>query len=165
MVNVMAGERSPAWVLTVTTVVVLVAGFSAGVDAQTKPADAAGTNALPTYPIADWTAVPDTPTATTVTVTSVGSCTCDLTEGSCDGNCCCDPDCTVSATSSLLPQRHTHHTARPSECITHITSCFYIKSRKSCAAAKAARRQKLRGKKNRAPPCALNCSRLSSPPC
>ena len=134
MVNVMAGERSPAWVLTVTMVVVLVAGFSAGVDAQTKPADAAGTNALPTYPIADWTAVPDTPTATTVTVTSVGSCTCDLTEGSCDGNCCCDPDCTVSATSSLLPQTtRTHHTVRPSECITHITPFFYNKSGKSCA--------------------------------
>lgn len=88
-------ERRPAWVLTVF-MAVTVAALGAGVDAQAKPADAAGTNALPTYSIADWTAVPATPTATTVTVTSAGSCTCDLTEDVCDGNCCCDPDCTVS---------------------------------------------------------------------
>ena len=92
--------ESPAWVLSVMLVVAVVAGLCAGVDAQTKPADAAGTNALPTYPITDWTQVAATPTATTVTVTSVGSCTCDLTEGSCDGNCCCDPDCTVSGPST-----------------------------------------------------------------
>jgi len=32
----------------------------------------------------------------TVTVTNgkdVGSCSCDLTEFSCDNSCCCDPDC------------------------------------------------------------------------
>lgn len=101
--------KSSAWMLTVTTLVVVVAGFGAGVDAQTKPADAAGTNALPTYAITDWTAVPATPTATTVTVTSIGSCTCDLTEGSCDGNCCCDPDCTVSATPPFFPDNDRPH--------------------------------------------------------
>lgn len=90
--------------------VVVLAACGTGVGAQTKPADAAGTNALPTYAIADWAAVPAAPTATAVTVTSVGSCTCDLTAGTCDGNCCCDADCTVrrhspspSPTTTPLP--------------------------------------------------------------
>jgi hypothetical protein len=93
------GSPRPAWVLTVLLMGVMA---GPGADAQVKPTDAAGTNKLPTYPIADWTAVPATPTTTVVTVTSVGSCTCDLTGGSCDGNCCCDPDCTVSPVQNTI---------------------------------------------------------------
>lgn len=69
-----------------------------GVHAQTKPTDLVGTNALPVFPItaAEWSAdVLADPSVTVVAVTSAGSCVCDLTEGACDGNCCCDPDCTV----------------------------------------------------------------------
>ena len=71
-----------------------------GVQAQTKPTDAVGTNSLPVYSITadEWSDdVLDDPSETVVAVTSAGSCVCDLTEGACDGNCCCDPDCTVRA--------------------------------------------------------------------
>ena len=95
--DVVRNSSRHAWrgVVAMMVGVFAAGGSMSGVAAQTKPADSVASNALPTYTIADWTAVPAVPTVTTVTVTSVGSCTCDLTAGSCDGNCCCDTDCTV----------------------------------------------------------------------
>jgi len=80
--------------------VLSLAVLVSGVQAQTKPTDAVGTNSLPVYSITadEWSDdVLDDPSETVVAVTSAGSCVCDLTEGACDGNCCCDPDCTVRA--------------------------------------------------------------------
>ena len=71
--------------------------------AQTAPNDAVGTNPLSLYSISttEWSNdVPADPEATEVEVTSAGSCVCDLTAGSCDGNCCCDLDCTVRLLST-----------------------------------------------------------------
>ena len=68
--------------------------LATGADAQaaTRPtAESAGLNAPSTYGI-DWTDVPTEPTKTVVKVTAE-NCLCDLTEGTCDANCCCDPDC------------------------------------------------------------------------
>lgn len=84
----------PAGVLAVVLVIALAAGSLPGGAAQAKPADSVASNALDVYSIADWTAV-DSSVVTAVVVTTVGSCSCDLTEGSCDGNCCCDTDCSV----------------------------------------------------------------------
>lgn len=37
---------------------------------------------------------PASPSPRTVSVTTAGSCECDLRVGACDANCYCDPDCT-----------------------------------------------------------------------
>ena len=103
-------------VSTRTLALVLSLGvLTSGVHAQTKPDDAVGTkpddvvgtNALDAYPIstADWSAVLAAPVATVVAVTTAGSCVCDLTEGACDGNCCCDTDCSVRS----FPRRRVDH--------------------------------------------------------
>ena len=82
--------------------------LTTGVDAQTKPTDPVATNALPVYSISttEWSDdVEDDPSETTVIVTTVGSCVCDLTEGACDGNCCCDDDCSVRPPTQPFPFR------------------------------------------------------------
>ena len=92
--------RSTACALTA---LLAMAMFASSAVAQTAPTDAVGTDALPVYSISttEWSDdVPADPEATVVAVTSAGSCVCDLTAGSCDGNCCCDPDCTVRLLST-----------------------------------------------------------------
>ena len=92
-------------VSTRTLALVLSLGvLTSGVHAQTRPADAVGTNALDAYPI-EWSAVLPAPVATVVAVTTAGSCVCDLTEDACDGNCCCDTDCSVRS----FPRRRVDH--------------------------------------------------------
>ena len=80
-----------------TLVLTVVLAFARGASAQI--ADGAGRSAAIVYPI-DYTGVSASPTVTTTVVTTVGSCTCDLTEGACDANCCCDTtDCSVRAST------------------------------------------------------------------
>ena len=74
--------------------VLVCALLATGADAQaaTRPTtESAGLNDPSTYGI-DWDDVPTEPTKTVVKVTAE-NCLCDLTEGTCDANCCCDPDC------------------------------------------------------------------------
>ena len=108
MAHRLEGPRRPhtmSRVSTRTLALVLSLGvLTSGVHAQTRPADAVGTNALDAYPI-EWSAVLPAPVATVVAVTTAGSCVCDLTEGACDGNCCCDTDCSVRS----FPRRRVDH--------------------------------------------------------
>ena len=85
------------------TALLAMAMLASSAVAQTAPNDAVGTNPLSLYSISttEWSNdVPADPEATEVEVTSAGSCVCDLTAGSCDGNCCCDLDCTVRLLST-----------------------------------------------------------------
>jgi hypothetical protein len=88
----------------------LLAMFVSGTVAQTAPTEDVGTNTLAamTPTSAEWTALSADPTETVVAVTSAGSCVCDLTEGSCDGNCCCDEDCTVRIARTRVLERAFH---------------------------------------------------------
>jgi len=104
--------------------VLSLAVLVSGVQAQTKPTDAVGTNALPVYSITtdEWSDdVLDDPSETVVAVTSAGSCVCDLTEGACDGNCCCDPDCTVRARRLVL--RFSSPRRQPTSRFVSVFSC------------------------------------------
>ena len=75
--------------------VLVVALLATGADAApaTRPTDASAVNAPSTYSgDITWDDVAAEPTKTVVKVTAE-NCLCDLTEGTCDANCCCDTDC------------------------------------------------------------------------
>ena len=82
----------PALLLAGVLVVALLANGADAADA-TRPNDASAVNAPSTYSgDITWDDVAAEPTKTVVKVTAE-NCLCDLTEGTCDANCCCDTDC------------------------------------------------------------------------
>ena len=82
----------PALLLAGVLVVALLATGADALDAD-RPNDASAVNAPSTYSgDITWDDVAAEPTKTVVKVTAE-NCLCDLTEGTCDANCCCDTDC------------------------------------------------------------------------
>ena len=83
------------------TALLAMAMLASSAVAQTAPNDAAELTRSLLDSTTEWSNdVPADPEATEVEVTSAGSCVCDLTAGSCDGNRCCDLDCTVRLLST-----------------------------------------------------------------
>ena len=79
----------PALLLAGVLVVALLATGADALDAA-RPNDASAVNAPSTYSgDITWDDVAAEPTKTVVKVTAE-NCLCDLTEGTCDANCCCD---------------------------------------------------------------------------
>ena len=82
-----------ALLLAGVLVVALLATGADAADADRPTTDASAVNAPSTYSgDITWDDVAAEPTKTVVKVTAE-NCLCDLTEGTCDANCCCDTDC------------------------------------------------------------------------
>ena len=83
----------PALLLAGVLVVALLATGADAAPATRPTTDASAVNAPSTYSgDITWDDVAAEPTKTVVKVTAE-NCLCDLTEGTCDANCCCDTDC------------------------------------------------------------------------
>ena len=89
------------WVPGTRAGVVVVDSVTAGLVNEAQLEDTCANFSAPVYPV-DFTDVEANPSPQTVTIIGAGQCLCDVSQGACDGNCCCDPDCSEEVQNNLF---------------------------------------------------------------